>query len=407
MYTLSAHIVDHAILGVVSGGAAPVGANPTATLGLSAVPGIATTYMRSDAAPALDVGIVPTWTGIHTFSAKDVHNAGVSLGLSGVLTSAVVDGAGAIGVLIQPATTYTVTNPPDRYISQIKDAAGTFLWSVASDGSLGAQITSHAGTALLEIGAAATALSSVYIMQGIKFGPKWAATAGLSITVGWGSLGANTVAAGVFDATDNVSATATTLVGGVFSNNAVSARAHSTVAGLVTTAYSGPIASATVAHGNLYGAWIRKPGGASGTGSTATNAYGLYVEPAVGLRPATTNVYGIYLDEDKSTTVASTIVNGIFLASATAAYKAIVIRDQNAWIGSSAAAQIDIGATNFKVQSANIGFFNHAVAAQPSAYTPSNVSADRSFDANSTTIDELADVLGTLIADLQTMGLVA
>jgi hypothetical protein len=34
-------------------------------------------------------------------------------------------------------------------------------------------------------------------------------------------------------------------------------------------------------------------------------------------------------------------------------------------------------------------------------YTPTNVSTDRSYDANSTTLDELADVVGTLIADLQ------
>jgi hypothetical protein len=34
-------------------------------------------------------------------------------------------------------------------------------------------------------------------------------------------------------------------------------------------------------------------------------------------------------------------------------------------------------------------------------YTPTNVVTDRSFDANATTVDELADVLGTLIADLQ------
>ena len=40
------------------------------------------------------------------------------------------------------------------------------------------------------------------------------------------------------------------------------------------------------------------------------------------------------------------------------------------------------------------------------AYTPTNVTTDRSYDANATTVDELADVLGTLIADLQTVGLV-
>ena len=51
-------------------------ANPTASLGLTAVNGSATTAMRSDGAPALDVGIVPTWTGLHTFKITDaVTNA--------------------------------------------------------------------------------------------------------------------------------------------------------------------------------------------------------------------------------------------------------------------------------------------------------------------------------------------
>jgi hypothetical protein len=40
-------------------------------------------------------------------------------------------------------------------------------------------------------------------------------------------------------------------------------------------------------------------------------------------------------------------------------------------------------------------------------YTESNVTTDRTYDANSTTIDELADVLGSLIADLRAKGLVA
>lgn len=40
-----------------------------------------------------------------------------------------------------------------------------------------------------------------------------------------------------------------------------------------------------------------------------------------------------------------------------------------------------------------------------SAYTPTNVTTDRSYDANATTLDEVADVLGTLIADLQAKGI--
>ena len=43
----------------------------------------------------------------------------------------------------------------------------------------------------------------------------------------------------------------------------------------------------------------------------------------------------------------------------------------------------------------------------PGTYTVSNVTTDRSYDADSTTTAELADVLGTLIADLRTLGLVS
>jgi len=44
--------------------------------------------------------------------------------------------------------------------------------------------------------------------------------------------------------------------------------------------------------------------------------------------------------------------------------------------------------------------------ATPQTYTTSNVTADRAFDANATTVEELADVLGTLIADLRARGVV-
>jgi hypothetical protein len=47
------------------------------------------------------------------------------------------------------------------------------------------------------------------------------------------------------------------------------------------------------------------------------------------------------------------------------------------------------------------------VVKQTSAYTTSNVVTDRTYDANSTTTDELADVLGTLIADLKLAGVIS
>lgn len=51
-----------------TGGAS--GANPSASVGLAAVNGVAATFMRSDGAPALSQSIVPTWTGLHTFTAS-------------------------------------------------------------------------------------------------------------------------------------------------------------------------------------------------------------------------------------------------------------------------------------------------------------------------------------------------
>lgn len=46
------------------------------------------------------------------------------------------------------------------------------------------------------------------------------------------------------------------------------------------------------------------------------------------------------------------------------------------------------------------------IPSSPQTYTITNVTTDRAYDANSTTLDEIADTLGTLIADLRTAGLV-
>jgi len=59
--------------GVAVGGAT-AGANPTASVGLTAVNGVATTFLRSDGAPALSQSISPTWSGTHTFSNAPVVN---------------------------------------------------------------------------------------------------------------------------------------------------------------------------------------------------------------------------------------------------------------------------------------------------------------------------------------------
>jgi hypothetical protein len=57
----------------------PVGANPTATVGLTAVNGSSTSFMRADAAPALSQGIAPTWTGAHVWSNTATFNDGLAV----------------------------------------------------------------------------------------------------------------------------------------------------------------------------------------------------------------------------------------------------------------------------------------------------------------------------------------
>jgi hypothetical protein len=62
-------------------------------------------------------------------------------------------------------------------------------------------------------------------------------------------------------------------------------------------------------------------------------------------------------------------------------------------------------AGDLKHTGGHVGFFSVAPVVQPAAYTPTNVTPDRAFDADSTSLDEVADVLGTLIADLKAYGL--
>lgn len=52
-----------------------------------------------------------------------------------------------------------------------------------------------------------------------------------------------------------------------------------------------------------------------------------------------------------------------------------------------------------------IGFFGETPVVRTAAYGVTNVTPDRDYDANASSVDELADVLGTVIADLQSYGL--
>ena len=60
--------------------------NPTAVVGTSAINGVDTTYMRSDAAPAIDQSMSPAWSGIHNFNNMVNINGGINIGTGETLT---------------------------------------------------------------------------------------------------------------------------------------------------------------------------------------------------------------------------------------------------------------------------------------------------------------------------------
>lgn len=83
-------------------------ANPTAKVGLAAVNGSATTTMRSDASPPLDVGISPTWTGNHVFSAA----SGNALTVVGTAAGTAVIRANTQATTGTQTASFSATNKP-------------------------------------------------------------------------------------------------------------------------------------------------------------------------------------------------------------------------------------------------------------------------------------------------------
>jgi hypothetical protein len=116
----------------------PAAANPSASVGLAAVNGVATTWMRSDAAPALSQAIAPTWTGLHNFtgglevngvavSTAAGANPSASVGLAAVNGSATTfmrsDGAPALSQAIVPTWTGAHTFAPSSAVTAVKASA--------------------------------------------------------------------------------------------------------------------------------------------------------------------------------------------------------------------------------------------------------------------------------------------
>jgi hypothetical protein len=128
----------------------PLAANPSATIGLTAVNGSASTFMRSDAAPALSQAIVPTWTGLHTFSRTASASGGSGRGvIISPTISAAANGDFIYGLDVNPTFTnsgaftninYTSLRVKNGisggYIARFENAAGADVLRLNNSGAL-------------------------------------------------------------------------------------------------------------------------------------------------------------------------------------------------------------------------------------------------------------------------------
>lgn len=94
--------------------------NPTASVGLTAVNGVAATVMRSDSAPPLSTAIVPTWTGKHTFSGT-ISNGGNQSAPAWTTTGLMYSGTG--GTHTDTTSSGTVATAYDNLFGQGSIAA--------------------------------------------------------------------------------------------------------------------------------------------------------------------------------------------------------------------------------------------------------------------------------------------
>jgi hypothetical protein len=166
-------------------------ANPSGTVGLTAVNGTATTLMRSDAAPALSQAISPTWSGTHIFSNAITVNGGGSSLKGGVTIAAPASGValtangvgssyagiftagGTAGTQKGLSAVTTTQNAADKIfnvnnsLSNLCDIFGdghgdlgpNLSWTVAGNWSIGAPTSGDAATIANVAGANALAIN--------------------------------------------------------------------------------------------------------------------------------------------------------------------------------------------------------------------------------------------------------
>ena len=119
------------IVAVSSGTAPPAAGNPTGTVGTMVANGVATTFMRSDAAPPINQAITPLWTSLHTFS------AGALIANAQTLAWKQTSGATVNVLQLYSDNNVYLDSPVSGGTLFLRSNAATKSWSFGSNGALG------------------------------------------------------------------------------------------------------------------------------------------------------------------------------------------------------------------------------------------------------------------------------
>lgn len=338
-YTYAGFTVDaQGRLTAAASGAAPAAATTTITAGAGLTGGGDLSANRTiDVATGAGSGIAiaadaisvdqtsaftPTMAGVWTFSAQDVHNDGLSVGATGVdgrFNSARDNVAGASSFLYKPSI--ALTSGIDRYIHHFQDAAGNTGLVQKADGTWEFGGTASAGGYINVRGT----VSQPY---GILFAPT-----GYSTTTTIGGIATSTAGAGfVAPVVSGVNS-----FGGEFRINAGTASTTSTENFAAMFHSIKSVSNTMTRFGLIY--LVDTSSNAKGTVTDWAAIYGA----SIGSLNLGANRAWINLTDLTKASVTGT-QNSILLGQSNVGYKALAFRDQNAWINSDAASDLDLNA---------------------------------------------------------------
>jgi hypothetical protein len=112
-------------------------ANPSAQVGPTAVNGVATTFMTSDSAPAINAGAAYTWGGIHTFNARIAAAAGLTVSGNTFISRGITDNATATALTVAATGAISVATPSSGNVALTVNGATAAIGMVLISGLSG------------------------------------------------------------------------------------------------------------------------------------------------------------------------------------------------------------------------------------------------------------------------------